>query len=106
MNGKLGTAVIAVADTPTVVYTVPEAVRYSEVHISVLNPNTSVDAAIVLAISTESSYSAADTIENGALIPQGGGVLERDEILGPGEKVFVQSPVTGLVVRVSGKEVA
>lgn len=104
MEGKLSAVEITSASTATLIYTVPAVVRSADVHISILNPNTNADAVVKVAITTAASPEAADYIENGATIPMGGGVLERDETLAPGEKIYVYSSVAAVVVRVSGKE--
>jgi hypothetical protein len=101
--GLLGKQLL-VADTATTVYTVPTDALYAIVSVNVLNTNSSI-AEFKLAITSNSSASAVDYIENGTQIPADGGMLERADIMcSPGEKIIVNSSLSDVVVRVSGIE--
>lgn len=101
--GLLGKSLL-VANTDTVVYTVPTDALYAAVSVNVLNTNNSI-AGFELAISNNSTPGLVDYIELGTQIPADGGMLERTDIkCSPGEKIIVQSSLSDVVVRVSGIE--
>lgn len=102
--GKLGT-VVTTANTNHTVYTVPSNCLYAEISINILNRDTT-DSIVKLAIGSSATPDAQDYIEDGAIVPGSGGVLERDSLIaGPGELIVVNTSASGSVVRVSGKEI-
>lgn len=102
--GKLASAVLAAA-TPNTVYTVGANCLYAEVNINIVNSAGS-DSALSIALTSAATPAAGDYIENGVVVPANGGTMENTGlILSPGEKIVVQSNISGPVVRISGKEV-
>ena len=102
--GRLATGELTVANTDTKVYTVPAAVLFADLDISLLNTNAA-DATVNVAIAAADVPISAEYIEKGVQVPASGGVLERTALrCSPGERVVVRSSVTGLVVRISGTE--
>lgn len=104
MKGLFGRQTL-VADTEVSVGLVSANAAYAEVDINILNP-TANDATISVAISSEAvTPNAGDYIEQGLVLTGDGSVLVRSkEILSAGERVFVKSSVSGVLVRVSGVE--
>lgn len=102
--GKLG-SVATSANTNHTVYTVPDAVRRTnEVYINVLNAGVA-DASLKLAITKAGSPAADEYIEDGAIVANGGGVIERSlPYLGKGDKIIVNTDVAGVKVLVIGDE--
>jgi len=102
--GRFG-VVATVANTDTTTYTVPANCSYAEVNIDILN-NDPLDASLKVALSTSTTPTATEYIEDGAVVPSSGGILSRTGlVLSPGENVVVNSSLTGTIVRISGKEV-
>lgn len=103
-NGRLGVASLATTAN-TIIYTVPATCKYAELSVYVLNSQAS-DATIEIAIAQADTPTAGEYIEKGAIIPMSGGSLETTgHIASPGERIVVKSSITGLSVRVQGKEI-
>lgn len=104
-NGVLGKTQPP-ANTFTQLYIVPNTAAFATINISVCNGGAE-DAAVKLAIGTGASPGVGDYIENGAVVPAAGGVLERTcLVLSAGEKVFFYSDKATCAVRVYGLEQA
>lgn len=100
--GRLAATVLA-ANTDTVVYTAPVNCLGVELAINILNPNV-LDATIKIALAVANSPTAEEYIENGAIVPANGGILERtQQMCSPGERVVIRSTLADSVIRVSGK---
>lgn len=104
MKGLLGKQVLT-ANTDTAVYQANANIAYADININILNP-TSSDATLSVAIAqSATSPLAIDFVEQNLVLTGDGSTLIRsNEIIGKGEYVIVRSNVTGVVVRVSGKE--
>lgn len=103
-DGKLALAAPAAA-TNTTVYTVPNNCKYAKIDVNILNPDAS-DATVELALTTNGTPALNEYIEKGAIVPSGGGSLERINLIcSPGEILVVKSSLATTVVRVSGNEV-
>lgn len=104
MKGLLGKQVL-VADTNTTIYQANDKIAYADININILNP-TNVDATVSIAITTSpTTPSAVDFIEQNLILTGDGSVLIRsNEVMSPGESLVVKSNISGVVARVSGKE--
>lgn len=102
--GRLGVASLATTANTTI-YTVPSTCKYAELSVYVLNGQVT-DATVEIAIAQADTPVAGEYIEKGVIIPMSGGSLETTgHIVSPGERIVVKSSVTGLNVRVQGKEI-
>lgn len=102
--GRLGVASLT-ANTDTILYTVPTKCRYAEVSVSLLNTNVA-DSSIKVAVSAADVPLANEYIEDGAIVPASGGIIERSSIVAsPGERIVLTSSLSGVTARVSGKEI-
>ena len=100
-SGKLG-SVNLVADTDTLVYTVP-AGKVSTVNIRVCNRNAS-GIAISVAVVSGGSPATTDYIDYEAPVP-GYGILEETAVVcSAGEKVWIRSTLANVSVRIHGFE--
>ena len=100
-SGKLG-SVNLVADTDTLVYTVP-AGKVSTVNIRVCNRNAS-GIAISVAVGSGDSPATTDYIDYEASVP-GYGILEETAVVcSAGEKVWIRSTLANVSVRIHGFE--
>ena len=100
-SGKLG-SVNLVADTDTLVYTVP-AGKVSTVNIRVCNRNAS-GIAISVAVGSGGSPATTDYIDYEASVP-GYGILEETAVAcSAGEKVWIRSTLANVSVRIHGFE--
>lgn len=100
-SGKLG-SVNLVADTDTLVYTVP-AGKVSTVNIRVCNRNAS-GIAISVAVGSGGSPATTDYIDYEAAVP-GYGILEETAVVcSVGEKVWIRSTLANVSVRIHGFE--
>lgn len=101
--GRLAATTITTAGTAQLIYTIPANCIFGEVNLDILNNQTS-NAAFKLAVTTGGAPAAADYIEDGTILPANGGVMEKyNLVVSPGEKIYLQSSVAGVVVRVAGK---
>lgn len=102
--GRLGVASLATTNNTTI-YTVPVTCKYAEVSIYVLNSQAS-DATVEIAIALADTPVVGEYIEKGVIIPKSGGSLETSgHFASVGEKIVVKSSITGLDIRVQGKEI-
>lgn len=91
------------ANTDTVIYTVPANCLFAEITLNILNPDVA-DITVNVAVALTGTPSANEYVEQGAIIPANGGILERTNLLcSPGENIVVRSTLANTVVRVSGK---
>ncbi len=104
MFGKLGNASLA-ATTNTTVYTVPANVRGAEIDIDIVNTSGA-------AVTVDVAFAAAGTpvaneyVEKTASVSANSGhLLRTGDKLSAGELVVVKASATGVVVRISGKEI-
>lgn len=100
-SGKLG-SVNLVADTDTLVYTVP-AGKVSTVNIRVCNRNAS-SANVRVAIGTDSVPASADYIDYDIAIPAHGILEDTAIVCSASEKIWVHASLSGVSVRVHGFE--
>ena len=77
-------------------------IDYATMNLEIVN-TTGQDASLKVAITNAAQPGAGDYIEFGAAVPASGGVFSRSCFLvGPGEKIFINSSVAGLAVRLTG----
>ncbi|KAA5603243.1 hypothetical protein F1188_19885 [Roseospira marina] len=101
-SGRLGAAAPP-ADTHTTVYTVP-ADTAATLNIAVVNRGSD-PATVRVAVTATTNPADADWIEYDAVVPAGGGVLERSGIVaGPGERVIVRDDAGTCTYRIHGFE--
>ena len=104
MNGILGkmmtNALAAVSP-----YQVPANVDFTTVNIQMVNSDPIKSATVKVAICTTTAPAVMDYIETGAIIPANGGrLLMTCELMGPGERIVVESTSNNVAVRVTGLE--
>jgi len=105
-SGLLGKAIL-VANVPTLVYTVPVNVEFVTLNINIVNTSTTVGdlATVHVAVSTLNVPNREDYVEYGIMLSPNGGVLERTGVIcSPGEKIFIESTVANVAVRIHGIE--
>ena len=100
-SGKLG-SVNLVADTDTLVYTVP-AGKVSTVNIRVCNRNAS-GIAISVAVGSGGSPATTDYIDYETVVPAKGMLEDTAVVCSAGEKIWVRSNTKDVSVRVHGFE--
>jgi hypothetical protein len=77
-------------------------VDYATCNLEICNPGNQ-DAQIKVAITSAAAPGAGDYVEFGASVPGDGGIYTRScFLMGPGEKLFVNSSAAGLAVRLTG----
>ena len=104
MFGKLGNASL-VAATNTTVYTVPAAVLGAEIDIDIVNTSGAAGT-VDGAFSTTANPVASEFVEKTATVSANSGhLLRTGDKLSAGEQVVIKASATGVVVRISGKEI-
>lgn len=96
--------VSSAAGSEVVCYEVPATKQLANVTINVANLGTT-PATLTLGVTDGVSLNDVDLLEDGAQLVAGAGVIRRtDVIMGPGEKVIINSDSNDLAVRVFGLE--
>lgn len=104
MLNSVVSKVSSVANTDVIAYQVPSGKKLANVSILVANPGASA-AALTMGITTSGSLADADKLEGGLnLTAKAGSVRRTNIIMGPGEKIIVNSPSSDLAIRVYGLE--
>lgn len=90
------------AGTDLMVQEIDSDVDYAVMTLEICN-TTSQDATLKVAVTSASSPGSGDYVEYGATVPRSGGIYTRSQFLmGPGEKLMVNSDSAGLAVRLTG----
>ena len=104
MYGRLAVATITTANTWQNIYQINANCLRADVDISVLNPNAT-DATCKVALTSTTTPAANEYVENGAVVPANGGRLVlSDNRMSAGEYIFIQTSLSGCVIRVAGDE--
>jgi len=101
-SGLLGKAIIT-TDVHTKVYTVFSEAKYSNINISIVNPNP-VNAEVKIWISASNSPGDIDVLESKIVLEPDAVYVRNNVVLSNSETVFARASISGCVIRIDGFE--
>lgn len=104
MYGTLATGSIATAALNTQIYQFDSLCRYAEWDLKLINPSSTAATAKIWVSKTQTPTNA-DLFEYAAILPPNGGIFQAsDELASKGEYVFLNTSISGIVYRLTGRE--